>query len=40
VDHLGTRRLLLCADVDPIKGRLRPERRLLMGLWPTLAIGR
>jgi hypothetical protein len=34
VDQLGTRRLLLCAVADPTKARPRPERRLLMGLWP------
>jgi ketosteroid isomerase-like protein len=34
VDELGTRRLLLCAVADPTKARPRPERRLLMGLWP------
>jgi uncharacterized protein len=34
VDHLGTRRLLLCGVADPTKARPRPERRLLMGLRP------
>jgi hypothetical protein len=34
MDHRGTRRLSLCAVVDPTKARPRPERRLLMGLRP------
>jgi ketosteroid isomerase-like protein len=34
VDHLGTRRLSLCAGAEPTKARPRPERRLLMGLRP------
>jgi ketosteroid isomerase-like protein len=34
VDHLGTRRSLLWAGVEPIKARPRPEHRLLMGLRP------
>jgi hypothetical protein len=34
VDQLDTRRLLLCAVADPTKARPRPERRLLLGLWP------
>jgi hypothetical protein len=40
VDRLGTRRLLLCAGVGPTRTRPRPERRLLVGLWPTVTIDR